>query len=161
MQKVKTALKKMKSFSRIKKNMFQPIRDGIENAVSEITNLRKEMVLSDSYLLDFEWNLRDRMRQSIKEVSLSKKKDAVEEGTQTPLQPAPRSHSDTRKRIRETTVSSELTADNKPEEKRLKTSEKPKECVKVPAGKDVRKKKKPNPEIERSERPKRPARRRC
>ena len=94
----------MERFSRTKKNTFLPIRDAIEEALSEIKNLRREMVWCDSYLLDFEWNPRYRMLQRIKVVSLPKKKDDVEEGTQTPLQPASRPPLDTCKQLREPTA---------------------------------------------------------
>ena len=61
------------------------------------------------------------MVQKIKEVR-SRKKVVLDEGTQTLLKPAPRSTPDTRKRLREPTVSPEVRAAKKPVEKRPRTS---------------------------------------
>ena len=83
LQNVETALN-----FRTKKNIFLPIRDGIEEALSRSQLLLRKIVFSDGYDHDYEWNLRDRMRQRIKEVSSPKNKDAVDEITY--LQPAPR-----------------------------------------------------------------------
>ena len=72
-----------------------------------------------------------------------------------PRKPASRAPSDTRKWLRDPALSPEVTAADRPEQKRPKTSKQSEEWVEVPARKDFRKKKKPNLEIRRTERTKR------
>ena len=48
LQKMEMAQKTMESSSRTKKNIFLLIRDGIEEALSDMKNLRREMLWSDS-----------------------------------------------------------------------------------------------------------------
>ena len=108
----------------------------------------------DRYIEHFEYHLRDKLVQRIKEAR-SPTKVVLEEGTQTLAEPAPRSTPDPRKRLRESTVSPEVTAANKPVKKRSKTSKHPQERAEVSPRKGQRKKKlKMAPR--KPERPKRP-----
>ena len=66
----------------------------------------------------------------------------ADEGSQSLPQPAARSTPNTRKRLRESTASPEVSAAKKPVEKRLKAFKKEKEWVQIPNRKDLRKKKK-------------------
>ena len=50
LQKVVTALEKMESFSKTKKNMFLPIRDGIRDALQTLEMLRTGIENRDNYL---------------------------------------------------------------------------------------------------------------
>ena len=95
------------------------------------------------------------MVERIKEIGSKKRKNVVDEGSQSPPQPAPRSTSDMRKRLRETTASPEETKTKKPAEKRLKASNKEEQWVEVPNRKDLRKKKVKKP-TRTPERPRRP-----
>ena len=63
------ALEKMDSFSRIKKNMHFPIRDGIQEAFKGLTALRYDMEDTVCYLDYFEYLLRGRMVKKMKEVT--------------------------------------------------------------------------------------------
>ena len=75
-------MKRMESFCRTKKNLFLPIREGITVALRE-TQIVKEIMKSNDYYIDhFEYHLRDKMVQKIKEVR-SPKKVVLDEGTQT------------------------------------------------------------------------------
>ena len=82
------------------------------------------------------------MVQKYKQVKPHKNKGDVNEGIQTIPQSAPRSTSDTRKRLRELPVSPEASAAKKPVEKRPKASNKEEKWVKVPVKKNLQKKKK-------------------
>ena len=79
LNKVELALEKMDNFSRIKKNMHLPIRDGIQEALKELKALRY-MEDTVCYLDSFEYLLRGRMVQKIKEVRPPKNKEVVDEG---------------------------------------------------------------------------------
>ena len=85
--------------------------------------------------------MRDLIVIEIKEVNPSKNKGVVDEGSQTFPQPAAKSTPDTRKRLREPTVSPEVSVMTKPVEQRTKASKKEEEWVEVPNKKDLRKKK--------------------
>ena len=140
LQKVMDSMKRMESFCRTKKNLFLPIREGITVALRE-TQIVKEIMKSNDYYIDhFEYHLRDKMVQKIKEVR-SPKKVVLDEGTQTLPEPAPRSALDPCKRLREPTVSPEVMATKKPVEKRPRNSKHPEEWVEVPVKKDPCKKK--------------------
>ena len=91
----------------------------------------------------------------MKEVKPPKSKEVADEGSQTLPQPAARSPLDTRKRLREPTVSSEVSAASKPAEKRPKVSNKEEEWMEVANKKDLRKKKGKKP-TKIPERPRRP-----
>ena len=130
------------SFSRTKKNTHLPIRNGIQEALKELKALRRDIEDTDCYLDSFEYFLRGRMVQKIKEVRPHKNKKFMDDGNQTLLQPAPRSTPDTRKWLREPTVSPEATAAKKSVEKKAKASNKEEEWVEVPARKNIQKKKK-------------------
>ena len=109
LRKLEVALKRMDSFFRTKKNMFLLIRDGIQDALYELSELRRKMEYS------FEYLLRGRIVQIIKEISHSKMKDVVDEGTQTSPKPAPRFTPERRKRQQEPTVSPQENVTKKPE----------------------------------------------
>ena len=96
--------------------MFLPIREGIEEALQKLGKLRTCMEDSDCYLDHFEYHLRDRMAMRMREVETAQKKDFVDESSRTAPQPAPRSTPDTRKWVREPTVSPETTTAKKSEE---------------------------------------------
>ena len=130
-------LKRMEDFCRTKKNMFLPIREGLTVALREIQLLKESMNRNDCYIEHFEYHLRDKMVQKIKEVR-SPKKLVLDEGTQTLSKPAPKFSPDPRKRLREPTVSPEVRAAKKPVEKRPRTSKQPEEWVEVPARRDLR-----------------------
>ena len=151
---VEVALEKMDSFSRTQKNMHLSIRDDIQEALKELKALRKNMEDSDCYLDFFEYLLRGRMVQKIKKLWPHKNKEVVNEGSQTHPQPTPRSTPDTRKRLREPTVSPEASAAKKPEEKRSKASNKEEKWVEVPARKNPQRKKRKKA-VRTPERPKR------
>ena len=119
-------LKRMENFCRTKKNMFLPIRDGITEALREMQLLKERMKRNDCYIEHFEYHLRNKMVQKIKEVR-SPKKVVLDECTQTFPEPAPRSTPEPRKRLREPTVTPEVMAAEKPVEKRPKTSKHPEE----------------------------------
>ena len=132
LKKVELALEKMDSFSRTKKNMHLPIRVGIQEALKELKGLRYDMEDTVCYLDSFEYLLRGRMIQKMKEVIRPpKNKEVVDEGSQTLPQPAAKSMPDTRKRLREPTVSPEASAAKKPVEKRPKAPNKEEECTQV------------------------------
>ena len=138
-------MKKMENFCRTKKNMFRSIRDGITEALREMQLLQERMKRNDCYIEHFEYHLRDKMVQKIKEVR-SSKKVVLDKSTQTPPVPAPRSTPEPRKRLRELTITPEVLAAEKMVEKRPKISKHPEEWVEVPLSKDLRKKKlKPTP----------------
>ena len=127
LKKVETVLEKMESFSRGKKRMHLLIRDGIQEALKELKALRYDMEDTVCYLDSFEYLLRGRMVQKMKEVRPLKNKEVVDEGSQTLPQPAVRSTPDTRKRLREPTMCPEAFAAKKPAEKRPKASNKEEE----------------------------------
>ena len=68
LQKVEVALEKMDNFSRTKKNMHLHIREGILEALKELKALRDDMKETDCYLNSFEYLLRGRMVERIKEI---------------------------------------------------------------------------------------------
>ena len=68
LQKVESALEKMDSFSRSKKNMHLPIKDGIQEAMKELGALRYDMEDTVCYLDFFEYLMRGLMVQKMKEV---------------------------------------------------------------------------------------------
>ena len=137
--------------------MHLPIRVGIQEALKELKALRNDMEDTGFYFDSFEYLLRGRMVERIKEVGSKKRKNGVDEGSRTSPQPAPRSTPDMRKRLRESTASPEETKTKKPAEKRAKDSKKEEEWVEVevPTRKDLRKNKMSEPENRRTERPKR------
>ena len=141
-KKVESALEKMESFSRTKRNMHLPIRDGIQEAKKELGALRYDIEDTVCYLDSFEYLMRGLLVQKMKEVRPSKSKKVADEGSQTLQQSAAKSTPDTRKRPRESTASPGVSAAKKPAEKRPKASNKEKEWVEVPERKDLRKKKK-------------------
>ena len=102
--------------------------------------LKERIKRHDRYIQHFEYHLRDKLVQRIKEAR-SPTEVVLEEGTQTLPEPAPRSTPGPRKRLREPTVSPEVTAANKPAEKRPKTSKNAQEWAEVPFRKGPRKKK--------------------
>ena len=67
LRKVEVALEKMDSFSRTKKNMHLPIREGIQEALKKLKALRDDMEDTDCYLDFFEYLLRGRMMERIQE----------------------------------------------------------------------------------------------
>ena len=79
------------------------------------------------YLDSFEYLLRGRMVQKMKVARQPKNNEVVDEGSQTLPQPAARSMPDTRKRLREPTVSPEASEAKKPVEKSPKASNKQEE----------------------------------
>ena len=129
----------MDNFSRSKKNMHLPIRDIIQEALKELKALRYDMEDTVCYVDSFEYLLRGRMVQKMKEVRPLKKKEVVDVGSQTLPQPAARSTPDMRKWLREPTVSPEASASKKPAEKRLKASNKEEEWVEVSSRKNLQK----------------------
>ena len=118
---------KMDSFSRSKKNMHLPIRDGIQEAKKKLGAVRYDIEDTVYYLDSFEYLMRGLMVQKMKEVRTSKSKEVADKGSQTVPQPAVRSTPDTRKRPRESTASPEVSAAKKPTEERPKVSNKEKE----------------------------------
>ena len=88
------------------------------------------------------------MVQKFKEVRPYKNKGVVNEGSQALPQPSPRSTPDTRKRLREPTLSQDVSAVKKPVEKTPKVPKKEKEWVEVPARKNLQKKKKKGATVE-------------
>ena len=121
--------------------MHLPIRDGIQEALKELRALRYDMVDTVYYLDSFEYMMRSVMVQKKKEVRTPKSKEVAEEGCQTLLRPTKRSTSNTRKRVREQTVSPEASATKKPAEKRRKASNKEEEWVEVSSTKNFQKNK--------------------
>ena len=97
--------------------MYLPIRDGIQEALKELKALRYDMEDTVCYLDSFEYFLRGTVVQKFKEARQLKYKEVVDEGSQTLLQSVARSTPDTRKRLREQTVSPEALAAKKPAEK--------------------------------------------
>ena len=83
LKKVESALEKMKSFSRTKKNMHLPIRDGIQEAKKELGALRYDIEDTVCYLDSFEYLMRGLMVQKMKEVRSPKRKGVVDGGSQT------------------------------------------------------------------------------
>ena len=154
LKKVESALEKMENFSRTKKNMHLPIRDGIQEAKKELGALRYDVEDTVCYLDSFEYLMRGLMVRKMKEVRPSKQKEVADEGSQTLPQPAARSTPDTLKRPRELTASPEVSAAKKPAEKRTKASNKEEEWVKIPKKKDIRKRKgkKPSKSMEKPRR---------
>ena len=138
---MESALEKMENFSRSKKNMHLPIRDGIQEMKKGLGVLRYDIDDTVCYLDSFEYLMRALLVKKIKEMKPPKNKGAVDEGSQTLPQPAARSTPDTRKRYREPTASPEVSVVNKPAEKRPEASKKEEEWVEVPKKKDLRKKK--------------------
>ena len=68
LQKVVDSLNKMENFYRTKKNMFLSIRDGITEALREMQLLKERMKRNDCYIEHFEYHLRDKIVQKMKEV---------------------------------------------------------------------------------------------
>ena len=83
LQKVESALEKMENFSRNKKNMHLPIRDGIQEAKKELGVLRYDIEDTVCYLDSLEYLMRDLLVKKIKEVKPPNCKGAVDEGSQT------------------------------------------------------------------------------
>ena len=100
LQKVMDSLKMMENFFKTKNNMFLPIRDGITEALREMQLLKERMKRNDCYIEHFKYHLRDKMVQKIKEVR-SHKKVVLDESTQMPPKPAPKSTPEPHKRLRE------------------------------------------------------------
>ena len=98
LSKVESALEKMENFSRSKKNMHLPIRDGIQEMKK---GLRYDIDATVCYLDSFEYLMRGLLVKKIKEVKPPKNKGDVDDGSQTLPQPSARSTPDTRKRHRE------------------------------------------------------------
>ena len=138
----------MENFCRTKKTMFLPIRNGITKALRELENLNESMKDNDCYIEHFEYHLRDKMLKKMKEMEIPQKA-VLDESRRTPPQPAPRSTPEPRKRQRDVTVSPEVTASKKPEEKGPKTSKHPEEWVGVPSRRNLQMKK-PKPAPKRS-----------
>ena len=67
----------MESFCKSKKNMFLPVRDGIEEAVFRLQDFRKDMKCQDGFVDLFENCLRNRIVSRIGEARSSKKKNLV------------------------------------------------------------------------------------
>ena len=151
---METALEKMGSFSRTKKNMHPPIREDIREARKELEALRYDIEDTVCYLDSFEYLMKDLMVKKIKEVRPPKGMEVADEGSQTFPQPAARSTPDTRKRDREPTASPKVSAAKKPAEKRPEASNKEEEWVEVPKKKDLqtRKRKKPSKSPEKPRR---------
>ena len=127
LNKVESALEKMESFPRTKKNMHLPIRDGIQETKKELGVLRYDIEDTVCYLDSFEYLMRGLMVQKMKEVRPSKSKEVADEVSVTLPQLAARSTLDTRKQPRESTASPEVSAAKKPAEKRPKASNKEEE----------------------------------
>ena len=68
LKKVESALEKMQGFSKTKKNMHIPIRDGIQEAKKELGALRFDIEDIVCYLDSFEYLMRGLMVKKIKEV---------------------------------------------------------------------------------------------
>ena len=81
LQKVVTTLEKMERFSKTKKNMFLPIRDGIRDALRTLEKLKTALENRDNYLEHLEYHLRARMVSKFKEVVFPKSKEVVDEGS--------------------------------------------------------------------------------
>ena len=141
LKKVESALEKMENFSRTKKNINLPIRDGIQEAKKELVALRYDIENTICYLDSFEYLMRGLLVKKIKEVKPPKNKGAADECSQILPQPAVRSTPDTRKRYREPIVSPEVSVVKKPAEKRPKGSNKEEEWVEIPSRKNLQKKK--------------------
>ena len=120
LRKVQVALEKMDSHSRTKKNMHLPIRDGIQEAIKELKALRYDMEDTVCYLGCFEYLLRGKMVQKMKDVRPPINNKVGCEGNQTLPQPVARSTPHTRKRLREPTVSREAS----PKRRRWKVAKK-------------------------------------
>ena len=98
LQKVLGVLQEMESFCRTKKNMFLPIRNGIDDALHELEVLKRSLARPDNFLAYFQGHMRDMMASRIKKMRSPKAKVVVDKGSQTPLQPAPRITPEPRKR---------------------------------------------------------------
>ena len=88
--------------------------------------LKERMKSNDCNIEHFEYHLRDKMVQKIKELR-SPKKIVQNKITQTLPELTTRSNPDPCKRLRESTVSPEVMASKKPEMKRPRTSIQPEE----------------------------------
>ena len=86
---MESAVEKMDSFFRIKKNTHLPIRDGIQEAKKELGALRYDIEDTVCYLDSFEYLMRDLMVKKIKEVKPSKTKEVVEEAFQNARETSP------------------------------------------------------------------------
>ena len=84
LSKAEEAMKKMDSFSRTKKKMHLPIREGIQQLLKELKAFRDNIEDTDCYLVSFEYLLRGRMVEKIKEVGSKKRKNGVDEGSPPP-----------------------------------------------------------------------------
>ena len=60
-------MKEMEKFCKTKKNMFLPIREGLTGALREMQVLKERMKRHDRYIEHFEYHLRDKLVQRIKE----------------------------------------------------------------------------------------------
>ena len=120
LKKVESALQKMENFSRTKKDMHLPVRDGIQEAKKELGALQYDIEDTVCYLDSFEYLMRGLIVRKMKEVRPSKQKEVADKGSQTLPQPAARSTPDTRKWPRESTASPEVSAAKKPAERGLK-----------------------------------------
>ena len=76
-QKVESALKKIDCFSKSKKNMHLPIRDGIQEAMKELGALRYDMEDTVCYLDSLEYLIRGLLVQKIKEARPPKSKEVA------------------------------------------------------------------------------------
>ena len=77
---METALEKMDSFSRDKKNMHHPIREGIQEARKELEALRYDIEDTVCYLDSFESLIRGLIAQKMKEVRPPKGKEVARRG---------------------------------------------------------------------------------
>ena len=85
--------------------MYQSEWDGIQETLEELKALRRDVEDTNCYLDSFEYLLRGRTVQNIQEVRPHKNKKVVNEGSQNLPQLASRFSPETRKRLREPTVS--------------------------------------------------------
>ena len=121
--------------------MHLPIRDGIQEVKKKLGALRYDMEDAVCYFDFFEYLMRGLMVQKIKEIRPPNSKEVANKGSQTLPQPAARSTSETRKRVRVPTASPEVSAAKKPSELRPKASNKEEESVVVPTRKNLQKRK--------------------
>ena len=130
--------------------MHLPIRDGIQEVKKEFGALRYDIEDAVCYLSSFDYLMRGLVVQKMKEVRPPKRKEVADEGNQNLPQPAARPTPDTRKRPRKLTASIEVSAAEKPAEKRPRASHKENKWVVVPNRKDLRKKKKKEKKLSRT-----------
>ena len=77
----------MESLCRTKKNMFRPIREGIEEALQKLSKLHIGMEDSDCYLDHFECYLRDRVVTCMREVKTAQKSLSLTPEVTTAMKP--------------------------------------------------------------------------